>query len=263
MNALISSGPVHAHAGDLHAIAELDAIIEESSGEPSLLVARGSLHRMSGQWNKAEQDLRLAEETGNKYDVAFELGQLCYRRGEYEQALRYFDTYISAYPQQAIAFLLRARAASEAEQYDIAIESYQTYFGLATDPQPGEYLAAARLLAPIKSAGIKDALALLDEGIRELGLNPQLQRYAMVLELERDDIQSALDRWYSLGDQLGGTPEWSITLARVLILAGRVDEARLVIRNAKDKLRKFRLTPARKLARQTIAHLESQLVVLY
>ena len=171
----------------------------------------------------------------------------------------YIDTYIGAYPEYPPAFLLRARAAGEAEQFDIANESYYTYFSLSADPQPGEYLAAAQLLVSIKPAGINNALALLDMAITRLGLNPQLQRYAMQLELRRDDTEGALDRWYSLEDQLGGTPEWGITLARVLILADSVDEARLAVETVKDRLISLRQTPARKAAGETIARLERQL----
>jgi len=258
-SALISSGTVQAHAGDHRTLAELDAIIKESPGEPSLLVARGALNSMSGQWDKAERDLRLAEALGNKDDVAFEFGQLYYRRGEYQKALGYIDTYIGVYPTHPAAFLLRARAASEAEQFDIAIESYYTYFSLSADPQPGEYLVAARLLVSRKPAGINTALALLDLGISKLGLNPQLQRYAMALELRRGDTESALGRWYSLKDQLGRTPEWGITLARVLILDDSVDEARLAVQAAKARLIGLRQTPARKAAGETIARLERQL----
>jgi predicted Zn-dependent protease len=130
---------------------------------------------------------------------------------------------------------------------------------LSPDPQPGEYLAAAQLLASIKPAGINNALALLDMAIARLGLNPQLQRYAMQLELRRDDTEGALDRWYSLEDQLGGTPEWGITLARVLILADSFDEAKLAVETVKDRLISLRQTPARKAAGETIARLERQL----
>jgi len=258
-SALMPSGNVQAHAGDQRTIAELDAIIKQSPVEPALLVARGALYSRSGQWDKAERDLSLAEALGNKDDVAFEFGQFYYRRGEYQKALGYIDTYISVYPTHSAAFLLRARTASEAEQFDIAIESYHTYFSLSPNPQPGEYLAAARLLASTEPAGINNALALLDMAISKLGLNPQLQRYAMQLELRRDDTEGALDRWYSLKDQLGGTPEWGITLARVLILADSIDEARLAVQAAKDRLISLRQTPARKAAGETIAHLERQL----
>ena len=258
-SALISSGTVQAHAGDHRTIAELDAIIKESPVEPSLLVARGALYSRSGQWDKAECDLSLAEALGNKEDVAFEFGQLYYRRGEYQKALGYINTYIGAYPNYPPAFLLRARAAGEAKQFDLANESYYTYFSLSPDPQPGEYLAAARLLASTKPAGITNALVLLDMAISKLGLNPQLQRYAMQLELRRDDTDGALDRWYSLKDQLGGTPEWGITLARVLILADSIDEARLAVQAVKDQLISLRQTPARKAAGETIARLERQL----
>jgi predicted Zn-dependent protease len=257
LSVLISSGDVQAHAGDHLTIVELDAIIKENPDEPSLLVARGALYSRSGQWEKAERDLSLAEVLGNKGDVAFEFGQFHYRRGEYQKALAYIDTYIGAHPSHSAAFLLRARAASAAEQFHIASESYQAYFSLAANPQPGEYLAAARLMA---SPGVTSALALLDEAISELGLNPQLQRYATALELRRGDTKSALGRWYSLKGQLGETPEWGITLARILILADSYDEARLAVQASKARLIGLRQTPARKLVGENIFRLELQLM---
>ena len=259
LSVLISSGDVQAHAGDHRTIVELDAIIKENPDEPSLLVARGALYSRSGQWEKAERDLSLAEVLGNKGDVAFEFGQFHYRRGEYQKALAYIDTYIGAHPSHSAAFLLRARAASAAEQFHIASESYQAYFSLAANPQPGEYLAAARLLAGSAPTGIASGLAILDEGISKLGLNPQLQRYAVALELRLNDTEDALDRWYRLKDQLGGTPEWGIALARLLILDGKIDEARLALQTAKGRLVRLRQTPARKLAGENISRLELQL----
>lgn len=257
--ALVSSEKAQAHAGDHRTLAELDAIIEESPAEAALLVARGALYSRVGQWDKAERDLRLAETLGSKEDVAFEFGQLYFRRGDYQKALGYIDSYIGANPNYPPAFLLRARAAGEAKQFDLANESYDTYFSLSPDPQPGEYLAAARLLASTKPAGINSALALLDMAISKLGLNPQLQRYAMQLELRRDNTEGALDRWYSLEDQLGETPEWGITLARLLILADNVDEAGRVVQTVKGRLVRLRQTPARKAAGEIIARLERQL----
>lgn len=259
LSVLISGRTVQAHAGDQRSIAEMDTIIKENLVDQSLLVARGALYSRSGQWEKAKRDLSLAEAVGKKHNVAFEFAQFYYRLGEYEKALGYIDTYISVYPTRPAAFLLRARVASEAQQFRIANESYQTYFRLSANPQPGEYLAAAQLLGSTNLEGINSALALLDTGISTLGLNPQLQRYAMLLELRRDDTNGALSRWYSLKGQLGGTPEWAITLARVLILADRLDEAMLVVQGAKVRLTTLRQTPARKAAGETIAHLVRQL----
>ena len=262
LSVLISSGNVQAHAGDHRSIVELDAIIKENPIDPSLLVARGALYSRSGQWDKAERDLSLAEALSNKSDVGFEFGQFHYRRGEYQKALAYIDAYIGAHPLQPAAFLLRARAASEAEQFDIASESYLAYFSLAANPQSGEYLVAARLLAASAPTGIASGLAILDEGISELGLNPQLQRYAIALELRRGDTERALARWYRLKSQLGGTPEWGVILARLLILDGNVDEARLALQAAKERLIRLRQTPARKLAGENISRLECQLIDL-
>jgi hypothetical protein len=81
----------------------------------------------------------------------------------------------------------------------------------------------------------------------------------MDLELVRGDTKSALTRWYSLKEQLGETPEWGITLARILILADSYDEARLAVKAAKVRLISLRQTPARRAAGETISRLEMEL----
>ncbi|MBQ63256.1 MAG: hypothetical protein CMQ19_14460 [Gammaproteobacteria bacterium] len=249
----------YSHAGDQRSIEELNALLAENPGEPSLLVARGSLHARSGHWQKAEQDLKLAETFGDKYDVAFEMGRLYYYMGDFQTALGYLDKYISVNSKYPEAFLLRARAASEAKRFDIAIASYKVYLDTSPQPHPGEYLTAAKLLVEIRPDGINSALAILDEGIKKLGLNPQLQRYAMELELRRGEGEDALERWYSLEDQLGHSPEWTVTLGDLLIQASKFDKARLATIKAKAQLVSLRPTPARKTLHEVLARLEIQI----
>ncbi len=251
---LILSKLGFAHPGDHHSIAELNVLLAENPGEQSLLVARGALYTRTGQWIKAEQDLRQAQIPDSEKEVAFELGRLYYNMGDYLKAWGYFDTYLSLYPGYAPAYLLRARSAKELNQFEAAIESYLTYLDMTPQPQPGEYVESAQLFAAIGNRA--RALDMLDSGMKKLGLNPQLQRYAMELELERGEPNLALTRWYSLEGYLGRTAQWTMTLGKLLIIANKVEEAKLVISKARTQLSKQKSTSAREAIRQELDRLE-------
>ncbi len=255
-NASLSSGIVQAHAGDHRSLSELDRLITQNPLQASLLVARGALYSRTGLWEKAERDLTLAETLVGKEDVAFEFGQLYYRSGQYDRALGYIDAYIHAYPAYVPAFLLQARAASEAKQLDLAIESYRAYFRLSATPQPGEYIVAAKLFAASTSEGSKKALELLDFGMEKVGLNAQLQRLAVKLEVDLGNTGGALTRWYSLIDQLGHSAEWNTTLAKLMILDNKLEEARQVILKTKMLLASSKQSPAKISASKAIVDLE-------
>ncbi len=239
---LLVSKCVFAHPGDSHSIAELNSLIAEFPGEQSLYVARGAFHTNSHQWNNAKWDLQQAQELGDGKEVAFELGRLYYHTGDYLKAQASFQVYLSRYPRYAPAYFLLARSARELSQFEFAIESYLKYLEISSRPQPSEYVEAAQAFVTI--GNVRQALQVLDKGIKQLGLNPQLQRYAMELEVKRNEPHLALDRWYSLEDQLGKTPRWTMTLGTLLISINRVEEARLALRKAKDQLSKRKSTAA-------------------
>jgi predicted Zn-dependent protease len=257
--ALLYASAVFAHPGDHRSIEELDRLLIDSPIEPSLLIARAALHTRTGQWDQAERDLLLAMDASNETTVAFELANLYYHAGAFKKSLVYIDHYINANPQYAPAFLLRARTAQAYQHNDTAISSYRTYLTIAQNPQPGDYLAAAELLASTGTEGIVSAIEVLDAGINKLGLNPQLQRYAMQLELKRSQNENAISRWRSLEYQLGETPGFQITLARLLFLSNRFNEATQVAAQAKARLSSLRRSPARDSLARKLSALEKLL----
>ena len=62
-----------AHQGDHSSIAELDALLAISPDAPSLLMTRGAAYTRTGQWDKAEQDIRLAKQIDTHINVEFAL----------------------------------------------------------------------------------------------------------------------------------------------------------------------------------------------
>ena len=58
-----------------------------------------------------------------------------------------------------------------------------------------------------------------------LGINPQLQRYAVELEVERGNIPAALRRWHRVAETLGQSPRWQVELAQLLLLKGDRERA--------------------------------------
>lgn len=253
------SASAAAHPDDLKSIQALDELLAKNPTEPSLLITRGSLYTHSGQWDKAEKDLLLAAKLGEKANVAFELAKLYFHTGAFSKSLLYVKQYLDINPDYTTALLLQARIAEAAQHNEIAIKSYRTYLEKTANPHPGDYLASAQLLSKIDRNGITRAIKVLDAGISKIGLNPQLQRYAMKLELDRGEELNAMNRWYSLKHQLGDTPQYKITLVQLLILTHKIEEAKQITHLLRNQLSELKKTPANKALAKELVELERQL----
>ena len=119
----------------------------------------------------------------------------------------------------------------------------QTYFRLQERPNPGLYLAAARMLEERRR--YQEALAILDQGQATLGVVPQLQRQAVALERARGQPELALARLQTLGPMLGESPAWRLDMAELQLELGHRDRAAAMISSAREALAQQRPTPAR------------------
>jgi predicted Zn-dependent protease len=242
---LALAGRAAAHPGAETSIARLDPLIAAHPGQQALYIKRGAMYSHRGQWQPALRDFELARGLGDSREVGFELGLLHYHRGQYTPAQAELSRYLELHRAHPDALLFRARAAQAGGATDAALADFQTYFTLAKKPHPGDLLAAARLLAAQPQAGAVPALELLDQGMARLGLQPQLQRYAVTLELQRGNLPQALGRWQALGVMLGHSPQWQVEMAELLLIAERADEATSLLDQARAQLNELRPTPAR------------------
>jgi predicted Zn-dependent protease len=105
-------------------------------------------------------------------------------------------------------------------------------------------------------AGISPALDILDSGNAKLGLTPQLQQYAIQLELQRKRPDLAVERMRALEPMLGNSPEWKVAMAELYIQTGQIEQASSLLNGATRQLESLRKTPARIELRERITVLQ-------
>lgn len=250
---------VTAHPAEFERIEVLTRRIEAEPLNPSLHIDRAASYSHDGEYAQAMKDLRKAEELGDPVFVAYELGLLHYRKGELSEAKVQFDRFVERFPNHALALEKRARLLAEMGETQAAVTDYERVFALTPRPNPGSYLSAAKLFASDAEAGLAPALAMLDRGMQRLGVIPQLQQYAIEIELLGSRNNRALERLESLKSVLGGGPEWNVQMAELLIRMEKIKQARRHLSTATKTLRGLRQTPARTELAKRIGVIEKEL----
>lgn len=251
--------PARAHPAEAERIEILTRRIAAEPTSQRLHVARGAAYSHDGDFERALADLRAAEELGDPIAVAYELGLLRFRMGELEAAQAHFDRLLQHVPGHPRALERRARIHAERGDLAAAIADYDALLTKTTRPNPGLYVAVARLLAEHEQGGVEPALSFLDRGVERLGEIPQLAQVAVELELSRGRTDRAIERLERLEPILGEAPEWHVQLAEVLIRAERAGRARAHLAKASALLGELRETPARRALALRIEALRSAL----
>ena len=251
--AVLGATAVRAHPGASARIDDLTHRIEAQPERQDLYILRGAEFARGGAWESAAADFGTARELGGPDAVGFEAGRLHYRKGEYREAHAQFSAYLRHRPDSPRATLHRARAAARMGEVESALADYRRYFRVAKDIHPGDFVAAAKLLAA--SGGVEDALDLLDTGLERLGPNAQLQRHAVDLETRMGRPERAVARWRRLEPALGRSPAWQVTLAEIHLAADEPRQARAWLDSADARLSALRPTVARGELRDRIAGL--------
>ena len=244
-----------AHPGMHETIERLSRLIAESPDDQRLYLQRGDAYSNDGKLSEALADFRKAESLGDPDLVAFDLGVLYYRSGDYAAARAALSHALARFPNDPRALEYLARAAREAGDARDALASFEALFALGRGVNPGHYVSAAELLAGLEGEGLSAALALLDRGMRQLGVIPQLQQRAIAYERERGTFDAALHRHDTLAASLAHGPEWRVERADLLLALGRRDEADRELEEASAALAELRPTPARAALAARIAQL--------
>jgi predicted Zn-dependent protease len=175
-----------------------------------------------------------------------------YRLGQFQKALECFNSTLVAEPRNASALEYRARLRRDMGDAQGAVSDFRALIALRVYVNPGYYLAAAKLLAKSGAAHIGEAVSLLDDGIRDLGPVPQLQRYAIELELARNAPKAAIARLTSLAPTEGDGPEWQAQMGDLYVAAGDMPEAKLWWQKAQKTISQRRATPAQTILSQRV-----------
>jgi tetratricopeptide (TPR) repeat protein len=243
---LIDPIAAEAHAGPEHDIEVLSKAIQGKPQEARLYIERGSVYSDDGQLEPALEDLNRAEVLGDRLAVAHAQGVLHYRMQKYEAARAYLDAYLARVPGHTPSLEYRARVLRELGLHQAALADLNAYLALQKQPNPGIYISAAQTAKEIEGAGIPEALAILDRGMENLGTIPQLQQPAIELELERRAVDNAIERLNSLKPSLGASPDWSVDMGELQMLAGRPEQAEQLFEAASNQIASLRKTVARR-----------------
>jgi len=286
------------HQGVAAQLERIDKAIESNPQNQVLLIQRGALYSHDGQYDRAEKDFLRAESLGAPVSVAYELGLLFYRSQAFARARTYFDRYIKQFPQHASAYEYRARTAHRLGDTKQALADFEVFFELQPKASPGHYIDVAKIYAAEtfvnktdviktdvnkanvdetninkanisktnvnktnvnKTTGLDAAIDLLDKGMATIGLTPQLQRYAITLELNRNQPDKAIARLQRLEPLLKGSPSWKLEMAQLFLQTGKTAQAQQLLNKASAELAVLKLTPARISLAEKITQLNDEL----
>jgi tetratricopeptide (TPR) repeat protein len=207
-----------------------------------------------------QRGIAYSKKLGHPVLVTCDLVVLHYRKGEFDAAVGYFDRYLERYTARGRGYCLeyRARARRDSGDHAGSIRDFRRVIELEPRPNPSHYITVATMLAESGESGIDEALAILDEGIVTLGLNPQLQHHAIELELRRERPDRALARGDALRPILGDSPEWKVDMAELYLANRKKAQADGMLKDAKAQLQRLRKTPARLRLLERITALEGQ-----
>lgn len=248
---VLGHGPAHER------IAALDAEIAREPGNARLLLTRGELWRSDGNATNALADMdRAAAADPGLAPVHFVRGRILLDMDRPAEAAAAFGRYLEHHPDNAAAFLWRARARGGAGDADGAAGDYDAALRIDPLQGPDPYLERARHLRSRGPAHREAALAGLRDGLERLGSLVTLELEAVDLELDLGRPDEALARLERIARRSQRPELWRVRRAEILDGLGRADEARVEWREAAAACarlpERLRRTPALKALEERI-----------
>ena len=193
----------------------------------SVLIQRGDIYRLHGNWPEARNDYATAEKLApDSGEVLLGQAQLHVEVGEDPAARAAFDKFIARFPTNSVALLGRARVLARLGERKAAIADYSRAIVVASSPQPEEFLERASLQATEFNAD--EAIKGLDEGLVRLGWVVTFQKAAIEYELKRQRPDQAQVRLETIIARANRKETWLVWEGEILLAAGKPREAQEV-----------------------------------
>ncbi len=217
-------------------IAAATADIEKRPNDAELFLKRGELYSRHGEWIAAIADFdRAAALDPMLLTVDLFRGRLHFYARRYEEAVKTLDRFIEKKPDVADAFLTRARAKVQLQQFAAAADDYTRTIDLASSPQPEFFIERSQAIASQGPDKTREAVASLDEGILKLGPIVTLVVPLIELEVGAKHFDAALRKIDPFLDTQRGDV-WLVRRGDILVKAGRPAEARAAYQSALEKI---------------------------
>jgi predicted Zn-dependent protease len=237
----------------------LDEQLAKSPNDARLHHQRGELHRQRGDHQAALADYDRAEALdSNLHDVQLARGRSLLETNRPEQAIEQLTAYLARHPGHYQGLLLRARAYTRLGRNQEAQGDFAAALVAMSDTSPQVYLERAADLTRAKQ--LAPALAVLEDGIRDVGPVLSLEQAALELELALDRPDAALARIDAMLHQSSRTETLLAKKAAILEKAGRKAEARVAREQAllaiEDLPQAKRMGPTKRLQKELVSALE-------
>ena len=119
------------------ALALLARIIERDARYTPAYLLRSTILEVRGDWAGAEQALRDAEEHASPSPVVnFNLGNIHFKRGEYDKAVDEYSRALRINPGFTEAYINRANARMKLRDYPAALDDYEKFLSLTGKDYP-------------------------------------------------------------------------------------------------------------------------------
>ena len=211
--------------GDLHErIEELSARIDHDKSNAELLLKRADLYRQHQEYSRALADIHLARSLRSDTHATYLLALVLLDSGKTSEAKAHLDEVLQKAPSHSAALVTRARTQVRLGNDAAAAADFAAAAKLIQKPDPDIYLEHARCLA--RAGQGKQAIHLLEQGLKHSGPIPSLQLYALDLEVSLGAFDSALTRLAAM--ETGPSMRFDLMQLRgeILLKAGRRPEAR-------------------------------------
>lgn len=208
-------------------ILDLSAEIAKSPGRTELYLTRAELHRQRQDWESSLADLEMAAGLPDGFEPGhLKAGELLVEIGRPQAALEKLEPLLRRSPDHQAAVLTRARALAAVGRREEARRAYERAMALLSSPSPDNYLEHARIVAGAGRAALKEAIAVLDQGIARLGPVVSLQLPAIEYELQLGRVDAAVARVEAIAAKAPRRDLWLRKKGEILQQAGRRKEAR-------------------------------------
>jgi len=232
----------YSHPPLMHKLSFIDQQIGKNPLQQELLIQRGSLNAQLGKYKEAQADFNRAMKLGDPKLVMFDYALLLYRNNKLVQAKSFFKNYLNQFPNHLPSLMYLAKVHIDMGDHSSAMDSYNYMLEVNSYINPGHFLLVANLIMEV-SSNISDALRIIDKGNAKFGVTPQLQNFAIKLELKREFYNRAIERHLLLAPVVQNNPRWQLRMAELMILVKRYDEASYYIENTGRILESSKTTP--------------------
>jgi len=224
---IAGTGRVLAHEDLTARIALLTARLSTNQNNVDVLIQRGDIYRLHGNWTEARNDYAAVEKLApDSAPLLLGRAQLHVDTREDQAARLDYDEFISRFPSNSVALLGRARVLARLGEGKAAIADYSRAIVVSGSPQPEEFLERAGLQAT--EFGPEEAIKGLDEGLARLGWVVMFQKAAIDYELKREQPDLALTRLETIIARANRKETWLAWKGEILLAAGKPREAQEV-----------------------------------